>query len=63
MTDMERTEDLAKLLAGLQTAGKIQWVPKTASGVQGWLIRRRQLGNQLLYTDYTLLREYEMVKL
>jgi hypothetical protein len=62
-SDLERTEDLGKLLAGLQTAGKIQWVARTASGVQGWLIVRRALGNQQLYTDYSLLKEHEMVKL
>ena len=62
-SDLDRTEDLAKLLAGLQTAGKIQWVPKTASGVQGWLIVRKALGNQQLYVDYNLLKEYEAVKL
>lgn len=62
-SDLDRTEDLGKLLSGLQTAGKIQWVPKTASGVQGWLIVRKHLGNQQLYVDFNLLQEYDGVKL
>jgi hypothetical protein len=62
-SDLNDTAELNKLLAGLQTAGKIQWVKKTASGVQGYLIVRKMLGNQQLYTDFTWLKEYEVVKI
>lgn len=62
-SDLDRMEDLAKLLDGLRSAGKIQWVPKTNNGAQGYLIVRKPLGTQELYTDYNLLREHEQVKL
>lgn len=62
-SDLDRTEDLAKLLEGLKAAGKIQWIPRTATGVQGWMIIRKALGNQQLYVNYDLLKEYEIVKL
>lgn len=61
--DLDRPEDLTKILQGLSQAGKIQWVSKTESGVSGWLIVRRSIKTNELYCDYELLREYERVKL
>lgn len=60
--DLDRIEDLDKLLAGLAQAGKMQWVPKDKGG-PGYLIVRKPLGTKDLYVDYNLLREYEQVKL
>lgn len=60
-SDLDRIEDLAKLLQGLHQAQKIQWI-KTPS-MQGYAIHRKPLGSQELYTDYKLLREYDAGKL
>lgn len=62
-SDLDRMEDLMRLLEGLRTAGKIQWVKKTERGVQGYLIVRKALGQAELYCDYTLLKEFEYVQL
>lgn len=56
-SDLDRQEDLAKLLEGLRTAGKIQWVPKSNTNIQGFLLTRKPLGQSELYVDYSLLRE------
>lgn len=56
-SDLDRTEDLDKLMAGLATANKVQWV-KTANKEGGYMIVRKQLGNKALYTDFNLLKEY-----
>lgn len=58
--DLDRLEDLAKLMIGLQQAGKVNWVKNQTT--QGYLIVRKALGSQELYTDYNLLKEYERVK-
>jgi hypothetical protein len=60
-SDLNGQEELAKLLAGLQTAGKIQWIKRTTSGVQGYMIIRKQLGTKQLYVDWNLLPEYKQV--
>lgn len=61
--DLNDQRDLASILSGLQAANKIQWVKKTANGVQGYLIVRKALGNNQLYTDFSWLKEYESVKI
>jgi hypothetical protein len=60
-SDLNGQEELAKLMAGLQTAGKVQWIKRTAAGVQGYMIVRKQLGNKALYVDWNLLPEYKQV--
>lgn len=56
--DLDRMEDLQKLLAGLAQAGKIQYIPGTKdSNVSGFMIVRKALGNNALYVDYKLLPE------
>lgn len=62
-SDLDRMEDLSKLLDGLRTAGKIQWIKRTEKGVQGFLPIRKVLGQSELYTQFDLLREYQQVKL
>ena len=62
-SDLDRMEDLQKLMAGLQQAGKVNWIPKTATGVQGFLIVRKALGNRELYVDYNLLKEHKVKQL
>lgn len=57
--DLNGQEELAKLLGGLQAAGKIQWVKRTSSGVQGYLIIRKTLGTSQLYVDWSLLPEFK----
>ena len=61
-SDLNDQQELDKILAGLNVAGKIQWVKRTANGTQGYLIVRKALGNGLLYTDFSWLREYDVVK-
>lgn len=57
-SDLDRPEDLNKLLAGLVQGGKIQYVSRTrTSTVQGYLIVRKQLSSKNVYVDYSLLRE------
>jgi len=57
-SDLDRQEDLAKLLEGLKVAGKINWVPKSVQNSNpGFLLIRKPLGSGELYTDYSLLKE------
>lgn len=57
-SDLDKPEDLNKLLAGLVQGGKIQYVARTrTSNVQGYLIVRKQLSSKNVYVDYSLLKE------
>ena len=58
-SDLDRPEDLNKLMQGLLQGGKIQYVSrtKTNNGVQGYLIVRKMLSNKTVYVDYSLLKE------
>lgn len=51
--DLDRPDDLIKLLAGLVQADKIQWVDK-----KGYLIVRKMLSHDAVYVDFSLLREH-----
>lgn len=62
-SDLDRPEDLQRLLDALNQSKKIQWVKKTSSGVQGWTIVRKALSNQQVYVDYNLLKEADHVKI
>lgn len=56
--DLDRMEDLGKLLAGLVQAGKIQFVAASATQPNsGYMIVRKALSNQTLFVDYNLLQE------
>lgn len=56
--DLDRLEDLQKMLAGLIQANKIQYVHRRPnSNVQGYLIVRQSLSNKTVYVDYSLLKE------
>lgn len=56
--DLDRMEDLSKLLAGLVQAGKIQFVAASAANPHsGYMIVRKALSNQTLFVDYNLLQE------
>lgn len=57
-SDLDRPEELNKLLAGLTQGGKIQWINRTRTGVQGYMIVRKQLSKQTVYVDYNLLPEF-----
>jgi hypothetical protein len=60
-SDLDRPEDLNKLLAGLMQAGKIQYVSRTrTNSVQGYLIVRKMLSNKTVYVDYSLLKESKL---
>ena len=57
-SDLDKPEDLNKLLAGLMQGGKIQYVPRSkTSNVQGYLIVRKMLSDKSVYVDYSLLKE------
>lgn len=57
--NLDRPEDLMKLLYILRDAGKIQYVRQKSTGAVGWLIKNRVLGaERQLYVDYNLLKEY-----
>lgn len=56
-SDLDKPEDLNKLLAGLTQGGKIQWVNKTRAGAHGYMIVRKALSNKSVYVDYSLLKE------
>lgn len=56
--DLDRMEDLQKLLAGLAQAGKIQYIPGSKeSNVSGFMIVRKMLSNKALFVDFSLLPE------
>lgn len=57
-SDLDRPEDLNKLMQGLLQGGKVQYVSRTrANSVQGYLIVRKMLSNKSVYVDYSLLKE------
>lgn len=57
-SDLDKPEDLNKLLAGLVQGGKIQYVSRTKTGnAQGYLIVRKMLSNKHIYCDFSLLTE------
>ena len=57
-SDLDRMEDLNKILAGLTQGGKVQYVSRTkGSNVQGFLPVRKVLSNKALYCDFKLLPE------
>ena len=56
-SDLDRPEDLNKLLAGLLQGGKIQWIAKGYNGVQGYLPVKKLLNNSNVYVDFSLLAE------
>lgn len=56
-SDLDKPEDLNKLLAGLVQGGKVQWVSRNRAGVQGYLIVRKMLSNKHIYCDFSLLKE------
>ena len=60
-SDLDRPEDLNKLLQGLLQGGKIQYVPRTkTNNLQGYLIVRKSLSNKHVYVDYSLLKESKL---
>jgi hypothetical protein len=59
--NLDRQEDLHKMLLGMQTAGQVIWIKNTAA--QGWLIKREMLSNNTVYVDYDLLKEHKRIKL
>lgn len=52
-SDLDRPDDLIKLLAGLVQADKVQWV-----NAKGYLIVRKMLTHDAVYVDFSLLREH-----
>jgi hypothetical protein len=52
-SDLDRPDDLIKLLAGLVQADKIQWIDR-----KGYLIVRKVLKTDAIYVDFSLLREH-----
>lgn len=57
-SDLDKMEDLNKLLAGLTQGGKVQYVARSkTSNAQGYLPVRKALGNKNIYCDFSLLKE------
>jgi len=56
-SDLDKQEDLNKMLAGLIQGGKIQWITGLKGGPRGYLIVRKGLSNKAVYVDYNLLKE------
>lgn len=57
-SDLDRIEDLNKIMAGLVQGGKAQYVSRSRnSDVQGFLPVRKVLSNTALYCDFKLLKE------
>lgn len=57
-SDLDRIEDLAKILAGLVQGGKLQYLqPKRGGDPRGYLPVRKMLKNNAVYVDYKLLKE------
>lgn len=57
-SDLDKPEDLNKLLAGLVQGGKIQYVARNKTGnAQGYLLVRKMLSNRHIYCDFSLLKE------
>lgn len=52
-SDLDRPDELAKLLGGLIQADKIQWVDR-----KGYLIVRKMLAHDAIYVDFSQLREH-----
>jgi len=61
--DLDRMEDLQKLLAGLVAAGKIQYIKKIGNTSQGYLALRKVISSKQMYVNFSLLQEYEDGKL
>jgi hypothetical protein len=60
-TDLDKPEDLNKLLAGLVQGGQVQYVTKTrGNGITGYLPVRKMLGNKHVYCDFSLLKENKL---
>lgn len=57
-SDLDKVEDLNKIMIGLVQGGKIQYIARTkTSNVQGYLPMKRALSSKTLYCDYSLLPE------
>jgi len=57
-SDLDRVEDLNKIMIGLVQGGKIQYIARTkTSSVQGYLPLRKALSTKPVYCDYSLLTE------
>lgn len=57
-SDLDKMEDLNKLLSGLTQGGKVQYVARSkTSNAQGYLPVRKALGNKNIYCDFSLLKE------
>ncbi len=59
-SDLDGLQELNKLMQNLVGANKVQWVTNK-SGLNGYLIKKKQLSNQQLYVDYSLLKEAKIV--
>jgi hypothetical protein len=63
-SDLERMEDLHRLLAGLTAAGKITYIKGTGgNSLQGYLATRKALTSSQLYVNFDLLTEYQHAKI
>lgn len=57
-SDLEKIEDLNKILAGMLQGNKIQHVTGTkGAGILGYMIVKKRLDNKLVFVDYSLLKE------
>lgn len=56
-SDLEKPEDLTKILQGLSTASRIQWIERTETGARGYILCKPRLDTSKVFTDFTLLPE------
>lgn len=56
-SDLDNMQELNKLLINLAQAQKLQWFQAKGGGASGYLIKKKLLGNQQVYVDYSLLKE------
>lgn len=59
-SDLDRVEDLDKMLMGLRQAGKILWIPK--GSVRGFTVVKKSIKSMEAFVQYDLLKEYKQVK-
>lgn len=59
-SDLDGLPELNKIMMNLVGAAKVNWVTNR-DGTSGYLIKKKQLSNQQLYVDYSLLKEAKVV--
>lgn len=56
-SDLDKMEDLGKIMSGLLQANKVQWATGAKGTAKGYLIMRKSLSSKQVYVDYSLIQE------